>query len=207
MEREVLMMHSQDDYLLETLKVLGDESRLRLLRLVAEREHSVGELAEKLGLGEPTISHHLARLREVYLVNIRTAGTARYYRLNDGMLQRFKELFATVEKMPVEGGMQMDDKEWIGALGWSAEDQQVLRDYTIGAKLKQLPSKRKKTMVILRWLATLFEAGRLYTEAEVNQVIKGVYEKDYVSLRRDLIDMGYLHREPGGGKYWLGEGR
>ena len=201
------MMHSKDDYILETLKVLGDESRLKILRLVTEREHSVGELAEKLGLGEPTISHHLARLREVYLVNIRTAGTARYYRLNEGMLKNFKEIFATIEKPVVEKETKMDDKEWISALGFSAEDQQVLRDYTYEGRLKQLPAKRGKTMVILRWLATRFEAGRLYTEAEVNEVIKGVYEKDYVSLRRDMIDMGYLHREPGGGKYWLGEGR
>ena len=199
------MMHSKDDYILETLKVLGDESRLKILRLVTEREHSVGELAEKLGLGEPTISHHLARLREVYLVNIRTAGTARYYRLNEGMLKNFKEIFATIEKPVVEKETKMDDKEWISALGFSAEDQQVLRDYTYAGMLKQLPAKRGKTMVILRWLATRFEAGRLYTEAEVNEVIKGVYEKDYVSLRRDMIDMGYLHREPGGGKYWLGE--
>jgi len=97
----------------------------------------------------------------------------------------------------------MDDKEWIKELDWSAEDQQVLRDYTFDRKLKTLPSKRKKTLVILRWLATLFEEGRMYTEAEVNEVLKSVYAKDYVSLRRDLIDTGYLRRERGGGNYWL----
>ncbi len=191
-----------DSYLLETLKALADESRLKILRLVAQREWSVGELAEAIGLGEPTVSHHLARLREAYLVNIRTAGSARYYTLNEGMLQRFKDNFASIEKMP-EIGRKMDDKEWIKELDWSAEDQQVLRDYTFDGKLKTLPSKRKKTLVILRWLATLFEEGRMYTEAEVNEVLKGVYAKDYVSLRRDLIDTGYLRRERGGGNYWL----
>lgn len=195
-------MHTTDDYMLETLKALADESRLKILRLVAEREWSVGELAEAVGLGEPTMSHHLARLREVYLVNIRTAGNARYYTLNQGMLQRFKELFATIEQTP-KTETKMDDKGWIDALGFSAEEQQVLRDYTVGGKLKTLPSKRKKTLAILRWMATLFEEGRMYTEPEINEVIKSVYEKDYVSLRRDLIETGYLRRERGGGSYWL----
>jgi hypothetical protein len=33
-------------------------------------------------------------------------------------------------------------------------------------------------------------------------VLKSVYEADFVSLRRDLVDFGYLRRERGGGKYW-----
>jgi hypothetical protein len=66
-----------------------------------------------------------------------------------------------------------------------------------------LPNKLKKTVVILRWVATMFEPGKVYTEPEVNTILKEVYAWDYVSLRRDLIVMGYLEREPGGGKYWL----
>jgi hypothetical protein len=37
----------------------------------------------------------------------------------------------------------------------------------------------------------------------VNAILKSVYEPDFVSLRRDLVDFGYLRRERGGGKYWL----
>jgi hypothetical protein len=57
--------------------------------------------------------------------------------------------------------------------------------------------------VILRYLATLFEAGRTYTEAEVNTILKSVYEPDYVGLRRDLVDFRYLRRERSGSSYWL----
>lgn len=196
------MLHTQDDYLLATLKALGDESRLKILRLVAQREWSVGELAEQVGLSEPTVSHHLGQLREVYLVNLRTAGNLRFYRLNEGMLKRFRELLAEVERSPAVEARPADEYAWVDALGWEAEDARVLRDYTRGGKLTRLPMKRKKTLVVLRWLATLFEVGRMYSEAEVNEVIKGVYAADYVSLRRDLIDTGYLRRERGGGKYW-----
>ena len=99
-------------------------------------------------------------------------------------------------------GSKMDDKEWISALGFSAEDQQVLRDYTYAGMLKQLPAKRGKTMVILRWLATRFEAGRLYTEAEVNGILRTAHD-DVASLRRELVDYRYLTR--GEGRYRVAE--
>ena len=180
--------------LLQILKALADESRLTLLQLLNQGERSVGDLAQQLELGDPTISHHLSRLREVGLVSLRMAGNQRFYRINDTGLALFKQLAPE----PV-----IADDQWIAALGWSAEDQQVLREHTLGRKLIRLPAKQKKTLVIIRWLATLFEPERFYTEAEVNAVLKAVYAEDYVSLRRDLVDMGYLRRERGGGKYWL----
>ncbi len=188
--------------LLEMLKALADDSRLTLIRVLHEQEHTVTDLAGLLNLSEPTVSHHLAKLRENGLVNLRMAGNQRFYRVNETGLERFKRLVKDIEKVKPEPGTVHPDHEWIKALGWDAADEKVLRDYTEGKKLTRLPSKRGKTQVILRWLATLFEAGRLYNEAEVNEVIKSVYAEDFVSLRRDLIDMAYLRREMGGGKYW-----
>ncbi len=195
-------MQYSENSLLDMLKALADDSRLTLIRLLHEKEHTVGELAGLLNLGEPTISHHLSRLRENGLVNLRMAGNQRFYRVNETGLTRFKRLVADIEKNRPEPEPVQPDHEWIAALGWSPADQKVLRDYTEGRKLTHLPSKRGKTQVILRWLATLFEPERLYNEAEVNLILKSVYEEDFVSLRRDLIDMGYLRREIGGGKYW-----
>jgi len=196
------MAQYSENSLLEMLKALADDSRLTLLRLLNEKEHTVGELAGLLDLGEPTISHHLSKLRENGLVNLRMAGNQRFYRINETGLERFKRLVLEIEMYRPEPEPVKPDHEWIAALGWSPADQKVLRDYTEGRTLTHLPSKHGKTQVILRWLATLFEPERLYNEAEVNSILKSVYEEDFVSLRRDLIDMGYLRREIGGGKYW-----
>jgi len=185
------------------LKALADDSRLTLLRLLNEKESTVGELAQQLNLTEPTISHHLTRLREAGLVTLRMDGTQHYYRANAGGVARFKRLAGQIEKLVVLTEPEPPDNSWIAALGWSEEDQQILRDYTNGPHLTHLPNKRKKTEVILRWLKTLFQPGRTYNEAEVNEVLKSVYAEDYVSLRRDMIDYGFLRREPGGSKYWL----
>lgn len=191
------------EQVLEMLKALADESRLALLRLLHEREHTVGDLAGRVDLSEPTVSHHLAKLREASLVTLRMAGNQRFYRINQSGLDKFKRLVSEIEKTPpVPEAVQSDD-QWIAALGWDAADQQALRDHTENGQLTRLPSKQKKLIVVLRWLATLFKPDTLYTEPEVNAILKAVYPEDHVSLRRDLVDFGYLRRERGGGKYWL----
>ena len=52
---------------LQSVKVLADENRLRMIGYLSNQEHNVGELADLLGLTEPTISHHLTRLRDAIL--------------------------------------------------------------------------------------------------------------------------------------------
>ena len=54
--------------LLGFFKAMADESRLRIIGLLAHRERSVQELAAALDLKEPTVSHHLAILKAQGLV-------------------------------------------------------------------------------------------------------------------------------------------
>ena len=65
------MNAEQSEDVLFKLKALADESRLNLIRLLFENERSVGDLAQLIELAEPTVSHHLARLREAGLVSLR----------------------------------------------------------------------------------------------------------------------------------------
>jgi predicted transcriptional regulator len=195
------MDKAQHEQLLHWLKALADENRLTLIGLLAQREYNVGELAERLELAEPTISHHLSKLRLAGLVHLRADGTQRLYRVNPTALAKFKQRVQEVEVLPPAETPQSDNA-WIEALDLPEEDRQILRDYTVNGRLSRLPGKQKKLLVILRWLATKFEPGRTYTEAEVNAVIKTAHD-DYAGLRRDLVDMGFLRRERGGGKYWL----
>ena len=68
--------------LLAFFKALADESRLRIVGLLAEREHSVQELARALDLKEPTVSHHLPILKATGLVTARAEGTTRWHALD-----------------------------------------------------------------------------------------------------------------------------
>ena len=197
------MSANEHEMLLEMLKTLADESRLTLLRLLNEREHTVGELADRVTLGEPTVSHHLAKLRNAGFVTLRMAGNQRFYRVNEVGLARFKRLIGEVEQMPPEPEVVVSDDSWIDGLGWEAADAQALRDYTRNGRMTRYPAKRARQLILLRWLATVFQPDVLYSEGDVNVILKGVYAEDHVTLRRDLVDMGYLRRERGGGKYWV----
>lgn len=66
--------------LLKALRLLGDESRLRILRLLEREELSVAELQEILGMGQSRISMALTQLRHAELVEQRRAGQKSLYR-------------------------------------------------------------------------------------------------------------------------------
>jgi ArsR family transcriptional regulator len=67
--------------LVESLALLADSTRLRILLLLGEEELSVVELQEILGMGQSRISNHLAQLRQAGLVRDRRSGKNIYYTL------------------------------------------------------------------------------------------------------------------------------
>ncbi len=74
------------------------------------------------------------------------------------------------------------------------------------ARIKQLPAKKEARIVVLAYLAKKFEAGRDYTEKQVNAIIDSWHTfGDYFLLRRELIDSGLLKRTPDGARYWKKE--
>jgi DNA-binding transcriptional ArsR family regulator len=62
-------------------RALGDETRLRILRLLADRDHYLTELAQQLELSKPTVKHHLAQLRAAGLVTLTEEGSLTYWSL------------------------------------------------------------------------------------------------------------------------------
>src|SRR5438309_8209027 len=68
--------------ILKPLKLLGDEARIRILRLLAREELSVVELQEILGMGQSRISMQLAQLKQAGLVEARRSGQKSIYCLS-----------------------------------------------------------------------------------------------------------------------------
>ncbi|MFC7371057.1 ArsR/SmtB family transcription factor [Fictibacillus iocasae] len=77
LDEETLFIVSQ------TFKALGDPTRIRILHLLAQKEHSVNEIAENLSLLQSTVSHQLRFLKNVRLVKYRREGTTLYYSMDD----------------------------------------------------------------------------------------------------------------------------
>jgi ubiquinone/menaquinone biosynthesis C-methylase UbiE len=81
--------------ILKILRVVADPSRLRILLLLRSEELSVAELQEILGMGQSTISTHLAQLKQAELVEDRRAGKSSLYRLEIGSGQGIVEELLT----------------------------------------------------------------------------------------------------------------
>ena len=62
-------------------RALGDETRLRILKLLVSQDLYLTEIAQQLDLSKPTIKHHLAQLRAAGLVTVVEAGSVIYYTL------------------------------------------------------------------------------------------------------------------------------
>jgi hypothetical protein len=88
-----------------------------------------------------------------------------------------------------------------------AENAAILKNYFQAGPdgpLSEFPRKEKRKIVILRQLIRRFESKRQYTEAEVNQILEAAYP-DYVTIRRYLIEYGFMDRLTDGSSYWVKE--
>ncbi|NLY29845.1 MAG: winged helix-turn-helix transcriptional regulator [Firmicutes bacterium] len=82
----------------EIFKVLGDETRTKIIYLLSQEELCVCDLAEILEMSLPAVSHHLRLLKTMRLVKYRRDGRQVYYTLDDdhivNMIRQAQEHFA-----------------------------------------------------------------------------------------------------------------
>lgn len=85
-----------------------------------------------------------------------------------------------------------------------SEKEDVLKLYFDDSNrlIKKLPVKEKKKIIILQHIMKAFEINKRYSEKEVNGVIADFYE-DTVTIRRYLIDYGFMDRKKDGSEYWV----
>lgn len=183
------MEHQEFEALLQFFKVVGNESRLKILGLLSNQGRSVGELASMLDLKEPTVSHHLTLMRRLGLVRPEAVGNVRVYRLNVQFLEKMSKDLFSQERLA-------DLADTIVGDAW---EQKVLRNFLDGQRIKAIPAQYKKQLVLSRWLVDKFEMGTRYSEREVNEVIKP-HHPDTAWFRRAMVDQRLMAREKG--IYW-----
>ena len=183
-----------DEDLLLILKALSDRSRLRIVGLLAARPMAVGELADALSLTPATLVHHLHRLREAELVEATPKPPYVEYRLR---LDRLGQLGKRLDAAASPGADSPAELPGPDGKPRPAFDARVLRAFFIDGRLASIPAQEKKRLVVLRYLAeTVFESARRYPEKEVNQRL-AILHPDVASLRRYLIDLGFMSRTAG----------
>jgi len=86
-----------------------------------------------------------------------------------------------------------------------SDKEKVLASCFISEKplrLAVFPAKEKKKYITLLFIVESFAKERYYTEKEVNQVLSEIYV-DFATIRRYLVDYGFLGREKDGSRYWV----
>jgi hypothetical protein len=81
--------------------------------------------------------------------------------------------------------------------------RRVFDAFVRDGRIIEIPASHRKRLVLLDWLAQDFEVGQRYSEARVNAIL-GVRHPDTATLRRYLVDDGYLDRADG--EYWRSGG-
>ena len=87
-------------------KAFGDPSRLKILWLLSENELTVGEIVDQVGLSQPTVSRHLAILRDADILHSRRDGQRIYYVLNKNAVENCCSGFCSCLSIRIPSGQK-----------------------------------------------------------------------------------------------------
>jgi hypothetical protein len=169
---------------LDLLRTLLDPDRLAVVGAVARTPRTTGEVAKRTGVGEREVVRTLAPLVQ--------AGFVRRSAVEDGDAYVVDGVAWRQVARDLPQAAPVDPR--IG-FGMTDDERQVLARFFTGDRLDGLPAQRSKRLVVLERLALEFEPGERYLEPEVNARL-GRFNDDHSSLRRALVDEGFLDREP-----------
>lgn len=186
---------SAGEELLGFFRAMADPSRLKIVGLLAQKPYPVEQLSAMLGLGESTVSHHLARLSAAGLVSARADGHYSMYSLHQDALAAMARRLLKEDQLPkLAAGIDHD-----------SFDRKVLASFTgPDGRFTAFPAQEKKFLVLLRHVLRDFRPGTRYSEKKVNEILSR-YSHDTATLRRRLVELGLMEREGGGRDYWLKE--
>ena len=167
-------------------KALADETRLKIINALNEKEMYVELLAERLQLTPATVSFHMKKLLAAGLVETHREQYYTMYSLR-------KEAFSmTLEQLTfAEEGSDAAEKQ-----REEMYRRKVIKSFMPYGYCETMPAQSKKRMIIYAEIMKKFEVGRQYPEQEVNALI-GQVHGDYCTVRRAFVGLGWMIRENG----------
>lgn len=171
---------------LNLLKTIADETRLRILRTLGEKDSYAELLAERLNLSPATVSFHMKKLVQAGLVDARREQYYMVYSLK-------RDVFShTLDDLILRG----DHGTTAEALREEQYRRKVLKTFMPNGYCEQMPAQLKKRIIVYREIFSRFTPGQSYTEKEVNAIISEVHA-DYCTVRRGFIGMDWMQRSNG----------
>ncbi len=157
------------------------------------------EISNRLGIATSTIRNHRFKLREkekqaklfLAIMQLLSKNTnKKINRLDKGIICDAHKTATTIDsRFDVTDG----------------EKAQVISTYMDeNGAIKTYPSKEKKKIIVLAEIIKNFKPLKKYSEKDINLILKRIYE-DYATIRRALIEYGFLERTKDCSSYWVKE--
>ena len=157
------------------------------------------EIASILGIAQSTIRNHRYKLREkekqaklfLAVMELLSKNTNKTINsLDKGIICDAHKTATTLDDR-----FNITDEEKIAVIKNYMDENGALISY---------PTKEKKKIIVLEEIMKSFTNGKNYSEKEVNLILKRIYE-DYATLRRALIEYGFIERSKDCSSYWVKE--
>ena len=177
--------------LLDFFKALADETRLKIVGLLANEPRSVEEIAALLRLAPSTISHHLSKLQKVGLVKAESQQYYNIYALNTAHLQTLAQTLLKPSAILEAAGKNLE-----------TDPDDAVRKLMVEPGRIAFKSKGHPLKLILAWLHQKFEPNVRYTELQIDDILETHCAHESNTVRRYMIDYKYLARKRDGSLYW-----
>lgn len=164
---------------------LLDLDRIKIVAALANGPASRMQLHEATGLAHRDLLRHMDNMQQAGLVKpvgeVRQPDVYTPYELD---LKAFSDARKAMGKYKGVRARPTDAREL------------VLDTFLRGGKLSAFPKKQEQIVIVLEEIARKFEPEKQYSERDVNVILEEV-NADYCTLRRCLVDYGYLNRSGG----------
>lgn len=142
-------------------------------------------IAQRLGVTDSTVRNHRFKLKE-----------------KQKQSQVFLSIMTLLAQpdviLPHQNAKMLDDRYNITP----EEQEKVLTTYRdASGYIKTFPAKEKRKLILLADIVTHFEWDKNYHESSLNDILKQ-YVADFATVRRYLIEYGFMHRTQDGSSYW-----
>jgi hypothetical protein len=166
---------------------MASADRLRIVGVLVRGRATPVEIAEQLHVPVRDLFDNLSFLVDVGVLN-ETEGA---YDLNEKAIEAL-----------ARGQFEGKRETYTPPQDKQEDVRKVLKNFlNADGTLKQIPSSGNKLLIILGLIVDVFAFDTNYTEKEVNTILRR-FHTDTASLRRYLIDYGFMGRESNGTKYW-----
>ncbi len=169
---------------LDFVKAMASAERLRVIGVLARGPATQAEIAEQLHVPVRDAFQHLSFLAHVGVI-----------READGVYELDEKAVESMARGQLKDSRpQYDEKP--------ENVRKVLKAYlNADGTLREIPLETKRLLVILNFIVDAFAFDAIYTEKEVNTILRR-FHMDTAALRRYLVDHDLMAREGDGSRYW-----